>query len=58
MAHHGAEVMVAEVGLSVEEEVCRGAGPEADSDQKQGLLAYNPNTHSYGPLCINQLGPM
>lgn len=53
MAHHGAEVMVAEVGLSVEEEVCRGAGPEADSDQKQGLLAYNPNTHSYG-----QLGPM
>jgi hypothetical protein len=58
MVHHGTEVMVAEVGLSVEAEACRDAGQESESDRKQGWLAYNPNPHSYGPLCINQLGPM
>lgn len=46
MTHPGAEVMVAVVGLSVAAGACRGAGQEAESDQKQGWLACNPNTHS------------
>lgn len=54
MAHHG----TAEVDLSVTAEASRGAGQGAESDRKQCWLACNPNTHSYGPLCINQLGTM
>lgn len=58
MAHHGTEVTVAEVGLSEAAEACRDAGQKVESDRKQGWLACNPNTHSYGSLCINQLGSM